>query len=109
MNHDPVQPNGSFAGRIEAPKDMHEGGLPTAGWADYGNEFARLNVQGDIVQRADFFLAKSVDLADAAKFNEWHEGRAGEMVREFSRLMRTAAFAGGTLGKRLLGFWGRFG
>src|SRR5688572_27096658 len=51
---------------------MHQRGLAAAGRTDDGNEFALVDVERDIVQRANFFAAQMVNLADVAEFDECH-------------------------------------
>ena len=75
LDHHPVELDRPFARRIQAAEDVHQGGLAAAGRADDRDELSFLDVQGHVVQRADFLLAEAVDLADVAEFDQGHGGR----------------------------------
>ncbi len=72
LDHHAVQLDGPLGGRVQAAEDVHQRGFAAAGRADDGDEFTLLDVQRDVVQGADFLLAKAVDLADIAEFDEGH-------------------------------------
>ena len=59
-------------GRVEAAEDVHQRGFAAARGPDDGDEFARVDVERDVVQRADFLAAEVVNLADVAEFDEGH-------------------------------------
>ena len=69
-----VELDAAFARRIEAAEDVHERGFAAARRADDGDEFAAVDVEVDVVERADFLAAEVVDLADVAEFDEGHPG-----------------------------------
>ena len=72
LDHHAVELDRAFGGRIQAAQDVHQRGLAAAGRADDRDELALLDVQGHVVQRADFLLAEAVDLADVAEFDQGH-------------------------------------
>src|SRR5207253_1290295 len=67
-----IEPDASLARRIEAAENVHERGLPAARRPDDRDEFAALDVEIHIVERANFLATEVVDFADAAEFDESH-------------------------------------
>lgn len=68
-----VEHDGAGADIIETTENLHHGRFSAAGGSDDGDVFARLNVEGDAVERADFLIANGVGLAHIAHFNQSHD------------------------------------
>ena len=83
LNHQAIKFDRSFCRRIQTAEDVHEGGFAAARGTDDGDEFACVDVERDVVEGADFFVAKAVDFADVAEFDEWH---GAEKVKWLIRL-----------------------
>ena len=67
---------------------MHQGGFAAAGRADDRNEFAGLDIERHIIQRADLLAAEVVDLADVAEFDQSHRAEPAARLPELSVLRR---------------------
>ena len=75
MDHHPVKLDGPFAGRVQAAQNVHQRGFPAAGRSDNRNELAFLDVQRHVIQRADFLVAETINLADVSQFDQGHGDR----------------------------------
>jgi hypothetical protein len=63
------------AGRpVEAADQVHEGGLARTGGTHHGDEIARLDVQGDPVERHHPAGVEIVDPSEIARFDEGQRG-----------------------------------
>ena len=70
VNHGAIQLDRALGRRVQAAEDVHQGGLAAAGWTNDGNEFAFVDIERHIIQRADFLAAEVIDFADVAQFNQ---------------------------------------
>jgi hypothetical protein len=83
--------NRSFGWRIQATEDVHERRFAASRWTNDGNEFAVINVERHIIQRADFLPAQMIDLADISKFNERHETLSENIQHPTSNIQHPVA------------------
>ena len=58
MNHDAIELDRPFGGRIQAAENVHQRGFAAAGGPNDRDEFARFDVEGNIIQRANFLPAQ---------------------------------------------------
>src|ERR1051326_2176187 len=72
VDHNAIESNRPGSRSIQAAEDMHQRGLAAARGANDRNELTFVNIELDIIQRANFFIAKAINLTDVAEFDQWH-------------------------------------
>ena len=91
--------DGAAGGAVDSGKEVEERGLSAAGRAHQRDEAARLDVDVDVLQGLDDFLAADVVLAEVAAFNGAH-GDSLPLLGNVLPVRRMAAARGATLRER---------
>lgn len=77
---DAIDDHASRGGGIEAPEEVHEGGLAAAAGADDGGVFALFDEEIDVVEGGDFLFTDAVAFGDSLERDEGHCGVEGSGI-----------------------------